>query len=163
VRRAYSAAALGGLAALGLGIFHVWSRQGEPERPPKPNASATELLARANAANGARLFRQCAACHTIDKGAPDRDGPNLYGVLGATVASNRPRYGYTDALRSIGGQWDVERMDAWLKDPQRFAPGNRMNFPGVYSSWSRADLIAYLSTQGSQALLPRPHHGAQGR
>jgi cytochrome c len=54
-------------------------------------------------------------------------------------------------------------MNAWLENPQQFAPGNRMIFPGVGSSWSRADLIAYLSTQGSEPLLPGRHHGVQGR
>jgi cytochrome c len=104
MRRPYSAAAFGCFAAVGLGIYQIWSGQAEPERPLMPNASVTELLARADVDNGARLFRQCAACHAIDKGAPDRNGPNLHGVLGAPVAGNRPRYGYTEALRSVGGR-----------------------------------------------------------
>ncbi|MFD1110351.1 c-type cytochrome [Pseudoroseomonas ludipueritiae] len=128
-----------------------------------PNATVMELLSRADAGNGARLFRQCAACHNISKGAPDRNGPNLYGVLGAPVASSSPRFGYTHALRSAGGRWDAERMNAWLEDPQRVIPGNRMFFPGVTDPWERADLIAYLGTQGS-TLLPSPaDRGAQGR
>ncbi|MFC0409047.1 c-type cytochrome [Roseomonas elaeocarpi] len=127
-----------------------------------PGAPVAALLARADARNGARLFGPCSACHTVSQGAPDGNGPNLYGVLGAPIASNRPRFSYTYALRSVGGRWDVERMNAWLENPQRFAPGTHMIFPGVHDAWERADLIAYLGTKGSRLPLPGSGPGTQG-
>ena len=153
MRWAFPAAALACAAVLGIGVYGFWPDRGEAERPLIPNASVKDLLAHADAERGARLFRPCAACHPIGKGAPDRNGPNLYGILGAPVADTRTRFGYTYALRSVGGRWNAERMDAWLHNPQQFAPGTRMFFQGISRAWDRADLIAYLGTQGSE-LLP---------
>lgn len=117
--------------------------------PAMADAPLAERLARADADAGARLFGQCAACHTIREGAGDRNGPGLHGVLGRPVASASPRYGYTAALKAKGGVWTVERMDAWLRDPQAFAPGTQMAFPGLPNGTDRADLIAYLRRNGS--------------
>ncbi|MBW6528849.1 c-type cytochrome [Sphingomonas sp. RHCKR7] len=104
-------------------------------------------LAVADARHGARLFRQCAACHTIGVGAGDRDGPNLRGAMGAPVAGVSARFGYTAALRAHGGRWTDEAMDDWLADPAAVAPGTAMRFRGVRDPLDRADLIAYLYQQ----------------
>ena len=35
------------------------------------------------AANGAKLFKaKCATCHTCNEGGPNKQGPNLFGVIG---------------------------------------------------------------------------------
>ncbi len=96
---------------------------------------------------GGRLFGQCAACHTIGPGAGDRNGPNLFGVMNTPVASASPRYGYTAALRTLGGTWTPEAMDRWLADPLKVAPGTRMHFAGLADPLDRADVIAYLQSQ----------------
>ncbi|WCS22984.1 c-type cytochrome [Methylobacterium sp. NMS14P] len=108
-----------------------------------------DVMRVADAERGGRLFGQCAACHTISPGAGDRNGPGLYDVLGKPVASNSRRYGYTGALRSLGGVWTPERMDLWLAAPAKLAPGTSMSFPGLPDPLDRADLIAYLRTQSS--------------
>lgn len=136
------AAACASLLAVGLALF-LWAGQGAPAGP-----------AEARIAHGARLFEPCAACHSIQEGAPDRNGPNLHGIVGSPVAGSSPRFGYTAALRALGGRWDAARLDAWLENPQRFAPGNRMAFPGMPDPAERADLIAYLRTQGTAARHP---------
>lgn len=102
----------------------------------------------ADAARGAEVFRTCAACHSVGRGGPDVDGPNLYGVVDAPVAARRPRYGYTQALRDVGGVWSAQRLDAWLKDPAAFAPGTAMGFAGLADARDRAAVIAFLATQG---------------
>lgn len=112
---------------------------------PSPDLAA--LLRVASPAAGGRLFGRCAACHAIRRGAPDRNGPNLFGVMGSDVAGASPRFGYTAALRQVGGRWTPERMDAWLTAPQRFAPGTSMGFPGLADPLDRADVIAYLQAQ----------------
>ena len=137
-------------AALGAGAMALLAPGDPGEAPPParrgdaPGQPPEALLAGADPAAGARLFGRCAACHTIGAGGADLNGPNLHGVMGAPVAGNRPRYGYTQALRQAGGVWTPARMDAWLRDPQGFAPGNRMAFPGLKDARERADLIAYL-------------------
>ena len=106
------------------------------------------VIEAADAGRGAEVFRTCSACHTIGRGGADVDGPNLYGVVGAPVAERRPRYGYTQALRDAGGTWTERRLGAWLTDPAAFAPGTAMGFPGLPDPQERADVIAYLASQG---------------
>lgn len=107
-----------------------------------------EALARvASVAAGAALFNRCATCHPIRPQALDRNGPNLFGVMGKPVASNSARFAYTAALQRAGGTWTPARMDAWLADPQTFAPGTAMTIAGVPDPLDRADLIAFLQAQ----------------
>ena len=112
-----------------------------------PAPDLTALLRVATPAAGARVFARCAQCHAIRAGAPDRNGPNLHGVIGAAVAQNSPRFAYTAALQRVGGRWTPARMDAWLVNPRGVAPGTSMGFPGLADPLDRADVIAYLQAQ----------------
>ncbi|MCW6508952.1 c-type cytochrome [Lichenifustis flavocetrariae] len=112
------------------------------------------LLRTADPAHGARIFGQCAACHSIGRGGPDLDGPNLYGVLGGPVGRRRSRYAYTAALRQTGGIWDFGRMDAWLAHPRKVVPSTSMSFAGLPDARDRADVIAYINAQGSNLPIP---------
>ncbi|WP_288409005.1 c-type cytochrome [uncultured Sphingomonas sp.] len=112
-----------------------------------PNPDLTALLRVADVGAGRRAFGQCAACHTIGAGGQSLAGPNLHGIIGRAVASN-PRFGYTQALIDHGGRWDAARMDAWLAAPMQVVPGTRMAFAGVRDPMERADLIAYLQSEG---------------
>jgi cytochrome c len=124
------------------------SAEVSPAGAVAPAGRATPVLAKADPARGAEVFRICSACHSIGRGGPDVDGPNLYGVVGAPIAERRPRYGYTQALRDIGGIWTEQRLDVWLTNPVAFAPGTAMHFAGLDDAKDRADVIAYLATQG---------------
>jgi len=110
---------------------------------PGPAPGTTSQIA-----NGERVFRRCTACHTIGQYAGDTDGPNLYGVMGGPIGERRPRFSYTAGLKSLGGNWDAKRMDAWLTNPRKMVPGTTMAFAGLPDPKDRADVIAYLSTQG---------------
>jgi cytochrome c len=139
VKGAVAAAILvGALAACSEAKDH------ERRRQLRSDAPLSERLVTANTAAGASIFRQCAACHPMAAGAGDRNGPNLYGVVGKPIASISRRFGYTAALRDLGGTWTPERLDAWLKDPQQFAPGTRMATAGLSNGVDRADVIAFL-------------------
>lgn len=116
-------------------------------RAAGPTPTPQALAAVASVSAGAALFGRCAACHPISRGATDRNGPNLFGVMGQPVAQNSPRFAYTEALQQVGGRWTAARMDAWLADPRRVAPGTSMAFPGLADPLDRADVIAYLATQ----------------
>ncbi|MBB3909943.1 c-type cytochrome [Sphingomonas desiccabilis] len=117
----------------------------------RSRAPLAQRLAQADVAQGKRLFRQCAACHTIAAGGGDRNGPNLHGVVGRPVATGSRRFGYTAALEAAGGTWTPERLDAWLQNPQRFAPGTSMIYAGMPNGVDRADVIAFLRQQGPPA------------
>jgi len=125
---------------------------GSDAPPPRPPADAAfpARLAAADPANGARLFRRCAACHRIDAGGTDTDGPNLNGVVNAPIAQRRPRFAYTAALASVGGNWTPERLDRWLTSPRTFAPGTSMAFAGLPDPQDRADVIGYLQANSAK-------------
>lgn len=91
-------------------------------------------------------FAACSGCHTIGGQNRKAIGPDLGGVLGRDVASV-PGYQYSDALRSLDGQWSRARLDRFLADPQAFAPGNKMLVEGINDPAVRKAVIDYL--QGS--------------
>jgi len=122
---------------------------GEAEQP------IAAFLAGADAGRGADVFKKCTACHTINPGGANGLGPNLHGIMGAPVAG-KPGFAYSDALKSKGGSWDWETMSQWLKSPKTFAPGTKMTFAGLSKPEDRANLLAWMNTQGSNLPLPPP-------
>jgi cytochrome c len=97
----------------------------------------------ADRSNGANLAQICRACHSLDEGGANMIGPALYGFFGAGVGS-RADFDYSPALRDADFVWTPRALGAWLAQPSRFLPGNRMTFAGVLQSGDREDLIAYL-------------------
>ncbi|MBS50585.1 MAG: cytochrome c family protein [Sphingobium sp.] len=157
-----------GIIALGGAI--VSSKYFETERPEKmgyaiegveaegeggdSGPSLNTLLASADVAAGEKGFAKCAACHTVNQGGANGIGPNLWGTVGEAIAVGKAGFAFSDALKSKGGQWTFENMDAWLKSPREFAPGTKMTFAGLGNPADRANLIAWLNTQGSNLPLP---------
>ena len=93
-------------------------------------------------ARGEQRFQDCAACHATQPGV-NNVGPSLHGVFerkAATAADFR----YSPALRRSGITWTAETIDAFLADPQKVVPNNRMPYAGMPDATDRADLIAYL-------------------
>lgn len=103
----------------------------------------TEPYASANLSTGERQAVLCKACHSLDKGGPNMIGPALYGFIGRDVGA-REGFEYSAVMRNADFVWTPEALDAWLAQPGRFLPGNRMTFAGVPDRQNRADLIAYL-------------------
>jgi cytochrome c len=101
--------------------------------------------AAADAARGAALFNRCYICHSNTKGASNRMGPNLFGVVGRK-AGTFPGYAYSATLKGAGFVWTVPKLDAYLADPQKVVPGNNMPLAGISDSQQRADIAAYLAT-----------------
>lgn len=112
------------------------------------------LLATADAAKGAEVFKKCTACHTIAAGAPNGIGPNLHEVLGDSIAQGRGGFAFSEALKSKGGKWDWASMNEWLSNPKKFAPGTKMTFAGLGKAEDRANLMVYLNSEGSNLPLP---------
>lgn len=114
------------------------------------------LLAAADVAKGEAVFAKCKSCHTINEGGANGIGPNLHGVVGEAIGKGVGGFAFSDALKSVGGEWTFDKLDAWLKSPKAFAPGTKMTFAGLSKPQDRADLVAYLNTQGSNLPLPEP-------
>ena len=93
---------------------------------------------------GKAIYAQCAACHTIAKGAPNLVGPNLSGVLGKKAATNRKEFAYSAALKKSGLVWNDATLDNWIKNPAAFVPGSKMDFVGLTKKDKRQNVIAYL-------------------
>jgi len=93
---------------------------------------------------------RCAVCHTAQKGAPSRIGPNLFGVVGRK-AGTLAGYEYTDAMKNSGFTWDEATLDKYLTNPRKAVPGTRMVFVGLPKEPDRLDVIAYLKQAGGTA------------
>ena len=113
------------------------------------------LLAKANAAEGANVAKQCAACHTFDKGGPNRVGPNLYGVLGSAHA-HVEGFAFSKVMEGMHDKkWDYEALNTFLANPKAYAPGTKMTFAGLRKAEQRADVIAFLRSKADSP-LPLP-------
>jgi cytochrome c len=104
---------------------------------------AQPQYAAADPENGARQAQICKACHSLEKGGVNMIGPNLYGFFGEQVGTVEG-FDYSNAVANADFVWTPRALDAWLVQPSRFLPGNRMTFAGVGDAGNRADLIAYL-------------------
>lgn len=111
------------------------------------------LLATADPAKGEAVFAKCKACHTIEQGGANGVGPNLWAAMGK-AHGHVPGFAYSDALKSVPGNWDWEGMDKWLANPKKYAPGTKMSFAGLGNPEERAALLLYLNSMGSNLPLP---------
>ena len=112
--------------------------------------TASEFLsqppyAAANLRDGENQARICTACHSMAKGGVNMIGPNLYGFFGKQVGTVEG-FSYSKVIENADFVWTPRVLDAWLVQPGRFLPGNRMSFAGVGNAGDRADLIAFLLT-----------------
>ena len=103
------------------------------------------LLAAADVERGKQVFVVCGACHTAEKDAGHRIGPNLWNVVGREPAGAEG-FDYSPALGTLDGRWNEEMLNHYLYDPGGYAPGTKMIFPGIRDDGPRADVIAYLRT-----------------
>jgi len=107
------------------------------------SGAMSAALAAGDAKRGAQLFRQCAACHSVNEGE-HMTGPSLAHAAGRKAGTAPGFQRYSDALRRSGVTWDDAALDKWLANPEKFIAGNSMTFPGVREAQARQDLIAYL-------------------
>jgi len=111
------------------------------------------LLAKANVEAGKAIFmKQCFTCHTIDKGGPNKVGPNQWGIVGRKKASHEG-FSYSSALQAKGGDWTYEDIDHMIFKPTAYVKGTKMAFAGLPKAQDRADVIAYLRTMADS---PKP-------
>lgn len=89
------------------------------------------------------IFGVCAACHKVDKGAPNSLGPNLWGI-GNTRAGTVPGFNHSPAMKNAKIKWTRENLIAFIQDPRKTVPGNRMPFGGLKNPASAAQIADYL-------------------
>lgn len=110
--------------------------------------SASPAISAESAAElGARAFRACAACHSVEANR-NMTGPSLADVWNRKAGSLPSFPRYSDAMKSSGVIWNDKTLDGYLKNPAQFMPGNHMTFPGVPDEKMRNGIIALLKQSG---------------
>ena len=159
------------LIVIGIGklsdvIFHV-------EKPKTPgysvdieqaivvNASTSEtveekidiasLMAMGDLAVGEKVFKKCAACHSIVKGGKNNIGPALYNVVGRQVGIIND-YKYSKSLSGYGKEWTFEELNGYLLKPAKWIKGTKMSFAGLRKEKDRASVILYLNQNSDNPL-----------
>jgi cytochrome c len=113
---------------------------------PSGSGTTTNPLFRlaADASRGTGLFQsRCGTCHTLQDGGPNKLGPNLHALFGRKAGS-LPGYNYSPAMRAAGIVWNAQTLDAYITDPHKDIPGDKMPFAGLPNKADRDDLISYL-------------------
>ncbi|RYG87753.1 MAG: c-type cytochrome [Alphaproteobacteria bacterium] len=122
---------------------------------PEPIAPISPLLASAEVSLGKQIFKKtCVTCHIATSAAEDSRRPNLWSVVGRLKASESDVQ-YSSALKSAGGTWSYEDLNAFIAHPALTVPGTDMSIAGLPGENERANLIGYLRTL-SESPVPLP-------
>ena len=152
------------LIVIGIGklsdvIFHVdkpekpgYTVEVEAAKTVSNSTSSTEvekidisaLMAMGDIATGEKVFKKCAACHSIIKGGKNAIGPALYNVVGRKVGAIEG-YKYSKALMSYDKNWTFEELNGFLKKPSKYIKGTKMAYAGLRKESDRASVIKYLN------------------
>tara|TARA_B100000123_G_scaffold258881_1_gene223984 strand:- start:21 stop:563 length:543 start_codon:yes stop_codon:yes gene_type:complete len=114
----------------------------------------SSLMALGDLAHGEKVFKKCAACHSIVKGGKNNIGPALYNVVGRKVGAVND-YKYSKALSAYEKEWTFEELNGYLIKPAKWIKGTKMAFAGLRKEKDRASVILYLN-QNSDNPLPLP-------
>ena len=148
-----------GLGKIADGVFHV----SKPENPGykievegqlapttsqvaevEQKVDIAAIMVLGDVTSGEKIFKKCAACHSINKGGKNKIGPALYNVVGRAVGGVDD-YKYSKALASYGKEWSFEELNGFLKKPASYLKGTKMSYAGLRKEKDRASVIKYLN------------------
>ena len=112
------------------------------------------LMAMGNIESGEKIFKKCAACHSIIKGGKNNIGPALWNVVGRKTGAVAD-YKYSKALASFDKEWTFEELNGYLIKPAKWIKGTKMAFAGLRKEKDRASVIKYLN-QNSDSPVTLP-------
>ena len=110
------------------------------------------LFSSTSAADGAKIFKKCTACHNIARGSSNKIGPSLWGILGRQAGSIS-NYKYSKAMVVHGKAWSFEEMNGFLTKPKNWIKGTKMSFVGLKNAKDRAAVILYMN-ENTDSPLP---------
>jgi len=148
-----------GLGKIADGVFHV----DKPENPGykvevegqltsttsqvaevEQKVDIVAIMMLGDVVSGEKIFKKCAACHSINKGGKNKIGPALYNVVGRAVGGVDD-YKYSKALASYDKEWSFEELNGFLKKPASYLKGTKMSYAGLRKEKDRASVIKYLN------------------
>ena len=112
------------------------------------------LMSMGDISTGEKVFKKCAACHSIVKGGKNAIGPALYNVVGRKVGAVED-YKYSKALAEYEKEWTFEELNGFLKKPAKYIKGTKMAYAGLRKEADRASVIKYLN-ENSDSPVPLP-------
>ena len=112
------------------------------------------LMALGDVNAGEKIFKKCAACHSINQGGANKIGPALYNVVGRKIGGVAD-YKYSKAFVEYGKEWNFEELNGFLIKPSKWIKGTKMAYAGLRKEEDRASIIKYLN-QNSDSPLPLP-------
>ena len=124
------------------------------EKAVEEKVDIASLMALGDIALGEKVFKKCAACHSIVKGGKNNIGPALYNVVGRKTGAVTD-YKYSKALASFEKEWTFEELNGYLIKPSKWIKGTKMAFAGLRKEKDRASVIKYLN-QNSDSPVPLP-------
>lgn len=127
---------------------------GEAKAAGAPAEPIEKLLQTASVEKGGAAAKKCAACHTFEKGGPNRVGPNLFGVVDR-ARGTVPGFNYSAAMKGKPGNWTFAELNKFINNPKGDIPGTAMSFAGIQRDGERADVIEYLRSL-ADAPVPKP-------
>lgn len=110
---------------------------------PTPALAATPVVEMTLVERGAKIYKRCQACHTLEDNGRNKVGPNLWNVYGAKAGA-KEGFAYSKAMRASEIIWTDETMDAYLTRPAKYVPGTKMSFIGLKKQDDRDAVQAYL-------------------
>ena len=124
------------------------------EAKAESSVEISSFLSLGDVTHGAKVFKKCAACHSINKDGKNKIGPKLYNVVGRATGATSD-YKYSKALISYNKTWTFEELNGFLIKPAKWIKGNKMGFAGLKNDKDRASVILYLN-QNSDNPQPLP-------
>ena len=131
-------------SAYQVNVTTVVSNETQTSSESSQTEDIMALFALTSAADGAKVFKKCLACHNIEKGKPNKIGPNIFGVLNRKAGSVSG-YKYSKAMVTFGKSWSVEEMDGFLTKPKDWIKGTKMSFSGLKNVKDRASIIHFMN------------------
>ena len=109
------------------------------------------FLALGTVDHGKKVFKKCAACHSINDGGKNKIGPALWSVM-SRKSGELSDYKYSKALLAYDKVWDFNELNGFLLKPATWIKGNKMGFAGLKDEKDRASVILYLNESSDTPL-----------
>ena len=138
-------------SAYQVNVTTVASNETQTSSESSQTEDIMALFASTSATEGAKVFKKCAACHSIAEGGANKIGPALWGVLGRPTGSVAG-YKYSKAMAAYGKNWSFEEMNGFLTKPKDWIKGTKMSFAGLKSAKERAAVILYMNKNTNSPL-----------